>query len=131
MGNRRQHFCSQGGHCRDGQASGSADLHSVCPRADPGGGSTSGVGIVMLVPLIWTVLFQRWRDSALVLAAIKIVELVISLELVAAPAAVTARRLVLCAALGALIVVATHTACGTGSLTPRRRPRGCRPTCGR
>ena len=71
-------------------------------------GSTSGVGIVILVPLIWTVLFQRWRDSALVLLAIVIVEIVISIVPVAAPAAVIARRVVLWFALGTVIVVATH-----------------------
>jgi len=71
-------------------------------------GSTSGVGIVILVPLIWTVLFQRWQESALVLAAIIIVEIVISLVPTAVPAAVIARRAVLWAALGTLIVVATH-----------------------
>ena len=71
-------------------------------------GSTSGVGVVILVPLIWTVLFQRWRDSALVLLAIVIVEVVISVVPNAAPAAVIARRVVLWLALGTVIVVATH-----------------------
>jgi signal transduction histidine kinase len=71
-------------------------------------GTTSGVGIVILVPLIWTVLFQRWRESALVLLAIVIVEIVISLVPAAVPAAVIARRAVLWAALGTLIIVATH-----------------------
>jgi len=71
-------------------------------------GSTSGVGIVILVPLIWTVLFQRWRDSALVLLAIVLVEVVISVVPVAAPAAVIARRVVLWLALDTVIVVATH-----------------------
>ena len=72
-------------------------------------GSASGVGIVILIPLIWTVLFQRWRDSALVLLAIVIVEVVISLVPVAAPGAVIFRRVVLWAALGAVIVVAAHS----------------------
>jgi len=71
-------------------------------------GSTAGVGIVILVPLIWTTLFQRRRDSALVVLAIVIVEVITSLVPVAAPAAVTARRVVLWAALGTVIVVAAH-----------------------
>ncbi|HTX82177.1 MAG TPA: hypothetical protein VME44_08365 [Streptosporangiaceae bacterium] len=71
-------------------------------------GSTSGVGIVILVPLIWTVLFQGWRETALVLLAIVIVELVISLVPAAAPASVIARRVVLWAALGTVIAVAAH-----------------------
>jgi signal transduction histidine kinase len=71
-------------------------------------GATSGVGIVILVPLIWTVLFQRWRDSCLVLMAIVIVEVIISLTPVAVPASVIARRVVLWTALGIVIAVATH-----------------------
>ncbi len=70
--------------------------------------TTSGVGIVILVPLIWTVLFQRWRDSCLILLAIVIVEVIISVTPVAAPASVIARRAVLWVALGTVIAVATH-----------------------
>jgi signal transduction histidine kinase len=71
-------------------------------------GATSGAGIVIMVPLIWTVLFQRWRDSFLVLLAIVIVEIVISLTPVPVPDAVIARRVVLWMTLGAVIAVATH-----------------------
>jgi len=71
-------------------------------------GTTSGVGIVILVPLIWTALFQRMRESACVVAAIVAVEVIISLTPVAVPDAVIARRVILWAALGTVLSVATH-----------------------
>lgn len=71
-------------------------------------GTTSGVGIVILVPLIWTALFGRPWESACVVAAIVAVEVVISLTPVAVPDAVIARRVILWAALGAVISVAAH-----------------------
>jgi signal transduction histidine kinase len=71
-------------------------------------GTTSGVGIVILVPLIWTALFGRLWESACVVAAIVAVEVVISLTPVAVPDAVIARRVILWAALGAVLSVATH-----------------------
>lgn len=71
-------------------------------------GTTSGVGIVILVPLIWTALFGRLWESACVVAAIVAVEVVISLTPVAVPAAVIARRVILWAALGTVLSVATH-----------------------
>jgi signal transduction histidine kinase len=71
-------------------------------------GPTSGLGIVILVPLIWTALFQRPWESACVLAAIVAVEVIISLTPVVVPDAVIARRVVLCSALGAVISVSTH-----------------------
>ena len=49
-------------------------------------GATSGIGLVILVPLIWTALYQRRWESACVVAAIAAVELIISLTPVAAPA---------------------------------------------
>jgi signal transduction histidine kinase len=71
-------------------------------------GTTSGVGIVILVPLIWTALFGQLWESACVVAAIVAVEVVISLTPAAAPDAVIARRVILWAALGAVISVSTH-----------------------
>jgi signal transduction histidine kinase len=71
-------------------------------------GTTSGVGIVILVPLIWTALFGQLWESACVVAAIVAVEVVISLTPVAAPDAVVARRVILWAALGMMLSVATH-----------------------
>jgi len=71
-------------------------------------GTTSGVGVVILIPLIWTALFHRRWESACVVAAIVVVEVIISLTPAAEPDSVVARRVLLWAALGALISVATH-----------------------
>jgi hypothetical protein len=71
-------------------------------------GATSGVGIVLLVPLAWTALFHRRWESACVVAAIVAVEVIISLTPVAVAGPVIARRVLLWSALGALISVATH-----------------------
>jgi signal transduction histidine kinase len=71
-------------------------------------GSTSGVGIVILMPLIWTALFHRRTDSVCVVVAIVAVEIIVSLVPVAAPAGVIARRAIFWTSLGALISVATH-----------------------
>ncbi len=75
---------------------------------DLAAGSTSGIGIVILIPLVWTALFHRRWESVCVVAAIVAVEIIISLEPVAAPDAVIARRAVFWASLGALISVAAH-----------------------
>jgi len=71
-------------------------------------GPSSGVGIVILIPLIWTVLFGARLESGCVVAAIVAVEVIISLTPAVAPGAVIARRVLLWAALGVLISVATH-----------------------
>ena len=71
-------------------------------------GSASGVGIVILVPLVWTSLFHRRWESGCIVAAIVAVEVIISLTPVAAPGSVIARRVILWAALGTVIAVATH-----------------------
>ena len=70
-------------------------------------GTISGVGIVVLIPLIWTVLFHRRWESACVLIAIVVVEVVVSVDQ-SAPNAVIVRRVLLWAALGALLAVAAH-----------------------
>jgi len=70
-------------------------------------GTVSGVGIVILVPLIWTTLFHRWWESACVVAAIVAAEIVVSV-VQSAPDAVIVRRVLLWGALGALLAVATH-----------------------
>jgi signal transduction histidine kinase len=71
-------------------------------------GTASGVGVVILIPLIWTALFHRPWESFCVVGAIVAVEAVISLTPVLDPGAVIARRVLLWACLGALISVATH-----------------------
>ena len=75
---------------------------------DLAAGSTSGVGIVILIPLVWTALFHRRWESVCVVAATVAVEIIISLTPVAAPDAVIARRAVFWASLGTLISVAAH-----------------------
>lgn len=71
-------------------------------------GMTSGVGIVLLVPLIWTALYhQRW-ESGCVLAAIVAVEIIASVTPVMDPDGVIARRVIFWAALGAVLALATH-----------------------
>jgi len=70
-------------------------------------GTVSGVGLVLLIPLIWTVLFHRPWESACIVAAVVAAELVVSVAQ-SAPDAVTARRVLLWAALGGLLAVATH-----------------------
>jgi signal transduction histidine kinase len=71
-------------------------------------GATAGVGLVILAPLVWTSLFhQRW-ESAVVVVAIVAVEVVTSLDPTAAADSVIARRVLLFAALGTMISVATH-----------------------
>jgi signal transduction histidine kinase len=71
------------------------------------GGTVSGVGLVLLVPLIWTVLFHRRWESACVVVAIVAAEIVVSV-VQSAPDAVIVRRVLLWGALGALLAVATH-----------------------
>lgn len=70
-------------------------------------GAVSGVGLVVLIPLIWTALFHRPWESACILAAIVAAEIVLSIAQ-SVPDAVTVRRVVLWAALGGLLAVATH-----------------------
>jgi signal transduction histidine kinase len=71
------------------------------------GGAVSGVGIVVLIPLIWTALFHRRWESACVVAAIVAAEIVVSV-VQSAPDAVIVRRVLLWGALGGLLAVATH-----------------------
>lgn len=73
-----------------------------------GAGTSSGVAIVALMPVVWTALFHRPRDSAVVVAAVVTAVIVFSLVPTADTAAVIIRRLVFWAALGALISVATQ-----------------------
>jgi signal transduction histidine kinase len=71
-------------------------------------GATSGVGIVILIPLVWTALYHRPWESACIVPAIVAVELIESLTPVAVADVVIVRRVILWGALGALISVATH-----------------------
>jgi signal transduction histidine kinase len=71
-------------------------------------GPSSGVGVVILVPLIWTALFHRPWESACVVAAVVAVEVIVSVLPVTDSDSVIARRAILWALLGALVSVATH-----------------------
>jgi len=62
---------------------------------------------VLLIPLIWTALFHHRWESACVVVAIVVAEIVISV-VQSAPDAVIVRRVLLWAALGALLAVAAH-----------------------
>ena len=53
-------------------------------------GATSGVGVVILIPLLWTALFHQKWESACIVAAIVAVEVIISVTPVAVPGAVIA-----------------------------------------
>ena len=72
------------------------------------GGSTSGVGIVLLSPLIWTALFHRRWESAVVTLAVLGVMLYISLNPDSASTAVLIRRMFFWAALAAMIDFVGH-----------------------
>ena len=71
-------------------------------------GSTSGVGIVILMPLVWAALFHRPYQSAMVVVAVLVYQLITSLIPVEIAGAVMARRLVFWFALAALVSFATH-----------------------
>jgi len=70
-------------------------------------GVTSGGGLVLLVPLIWSVPFHRRWESACVVVAVVTVQAVSSVVR-STPGDVVARRVLLRSALGVLIVVAAH-----------------------
>jgi diguanylate cyclase (GGDEF)-like protein len=72
------------------------------------GGSTSGIGIVILLPLVWAALYHRPWESAVVVVVIVAIEVITSLTPVVVPIAVIARRVVFWTAIGTLISVATH-----------------------
>jgi diguanylate cyclase (GGDEF)-like protein len=72
------------------------------------GGSSSGVGVVVLVPLIWTVLYLRRSDAAIVIAAILVVQVVTSFTPTRVPDAVIARKVVFWALLGTVIAISAH-----------------------
>lgn len=67
------------------------------------GSSTSGVGIVILIPLVWAALYHRRWESTVLVAAVVAVELVTSLSPVADASSVIMRRLVFYAVLGFVI----------------------------
>jgi signal transduction histidine kinase len=81
---------------------------SVLPLMLAVGGTVGGVGVVLLIPLVWTVLFHRAWESACVVASIVIVLFVISLEPDDAPAADMFRRLLFWVLLASVLAIAAH-----------------------
>ena len=72
------------------------------------GGSTSGVGIVILVPLVWVALYHRPYQSGILVVVVVLYQLVTSLIPTQLPGSVITRRLVFWFALAALVSFATH-----------------------
>jgi len=72
------------------------------------GGSTSGVGIVLLSPLIWAALFHRRWETALVAVAVLGVMLYVSLNPDQATTSVLIRRMFFWAALATMIAFVGH-----------------------
>jgi signal transduction histidine kinase len=81
---------------------------SVLPLAQAAGGTYSGILMILLSPIIWTVLFGRPWESAVVSAAAVAVVLAVSLMPDLASPAVLIRRMIAWAALAAMISVAGH-----------------------
>jgi diguanylate cyclase (GGDEF)-like protein len=72
------------------------------------GGSTSGLGIVIFLPLVWASLYHRPSQSAVVVVAILAYELTTSFVPVELSGAILARRLIFWAAVASLVSFATH-----------------------
>jgi signal transduction histidine kinase len=71
-------------------------------------GPTAGVGLVILMPLVWTTLFQRRWESFCIVGAILVVEVITSLAPVVDSDAVIVRRVILFGLLGVMVTIATH-----------------------
>ena len=81
---------------------------SVLPLTQAAGGTYSGIMLILLGPIIWTVLFGRPWESAVVSAAALGVVLLVSLMPDMASPAVLIRRMIAWAALATMIAVAGH-----------------------
>lgn len=73
------------------------------------GGEASGVGILILIPIVWTALYHRRWESAVVLAAVVAVEIVVTLDPRMGGAAIVARRVAFWGVLGGVISFAIHS----------------------
>jgi signal transduction histidine kinase len=81
---------------------------SVLPLTQAAGGTYSGIMLILLGPIIWTVLFGRPWESAVVSVAALAVVLLVSLMPDMASPAVLIRRMIAWAALATMIAVAGH-----------------------
>jgi diguanylate cyclase (GGDEF)-like protein len=73
------------------------------------GSATSGVGIIILVPLAWSTLYHRRWESFVVVAAIVAAEVILSFTPVRVSDVAIFRRVIFWSALGLVIAVATHS----------------------
>ena len=80
----------------------------ICTLIEAAGGSNAGVGIVLLSPLVWTALFHRRWESAVVTLAVLGVMLYISLTPDTVSTADLTRRMFFWAALSAMIAFVGH-----------------------
>jgi diguanylate cyclase (GGDEF)-like protein len=71
--------------------------------------SITGIGMLMLLPVIWTALYHRPWESAVVVAATVVAQLVTSCIPVQLGAVVTTRKLVFWLLTAGLLSIATHT----------------------
>jgi diguanylate cyclase (GGDEF)-like protein len=92
------------------------------------GSSTSGIGILVLAPVIWTALYHRRWESAVVVVAAVGFQVVTSLTPAVLPDAVILRRVVFWTMLGALLSVATHRLRGIATRQVRAREADLRRT---
>jgi diguanylate cyclase (GGDEF)-like protein len=67
------------------------------------GGANSGIGVVVLIPLVWTALHQRRWQCLVVVAAVVVVQVTISFNPVELSGAVIARRATFWAVLGIVV----------------------------
>ena len=84
------------------------DVASIAALILATGSAASGVGIVILVPLLWTSLYHRRWESYVIVGAVVLVELLTSLTPVRVADAVLLRRLVFWSALGLLVAFGTN-----------------------
>jgi diguanylate cyclase (GGDEF)-like protein len=85
-----------------------AYVWSGCALILATGTSASGVGVVILIPLLWSVLFHSRWNSFIVVASIVLVEVITSLTPDRVPDAVLLRSVLLWAVIGLLVTVTTH-----------------------
>ncbi len=81
---------------------------SALPVLLASGGTSSGIGVILFIPLVWTALFHRPWESGCVVAGILLVLFVASLIPDEATLAVIVRRLVFWGALATMIAFAAH-----------------------
>jgi diguanylate cyclase (GGDEF)-like protein len=81
---------------------------SVCTLILATGTSASGVGIVILIPLFWSILFHSRWNSFVVVASIVLVEVITSFTPERLTDDVLVRRVLLWTLVGLLVTVTTH-----------------------